>query len=409
MKCFDFDRGEAEHTPPPGFAPQATPPAHHQAMPRPGAPSTLAAAAQLHAEQEAAALAAQAAPAQAEPAPASDADTTESDAEPRRRRIGRPERLTRPPGVFARGRAGEGSATAEEAAEVLDVGDDRPESPARATPDIGETRDARHARSAAPTATAAVLAAAEEVADVARTSASASAEAGAGRAMSEATFERVLAELEEVDHDAPPRPPLPQRAAAPSPSPASVPYDPLDQLALDDLDDADPPAGRRTPAPWYATVDETVPTTPVDLDDSGFEILAEAELAGHDFLEGTAAEAPRQAMRDDTVPPRGHDDGRHHDDAPREPITARSALAAAVSRPTWTRSTALDHAEPSPPPANELAPPTIPGRVPTREIDLESALDALDIEADAPVVPLRPRNELADDDEDFPIELEFDD
>jgi hypothetical protein len=409
-KRQDPDRGEAEHTPPPGFAPQATPPAQHLAMPRPGAPSTLAAAAQIHAEQEAAALASQAAHAHAEPAPSSDADTTESDAEPRRRRIGRPERLTRPPGVFARGRAGEGSATAEEVAEVVDVGDDRPESPARVTPEGAEARDARHARSAAPTATAAVLAAAEEVAEVvARRSTGASAEAGAGRAMSEATFERVLAELEEVDHDATPRPPIAPRAAAHAPSPASVPYDPLDQLALDDLDDAEPPAGRRTPAPWYATVDETVPTTPVDLDDSGFEILAEAELAGHDLLEGTAAEAPRLAMRDATVPPRGHDDGRHHDDAPREPITARSALAAAVSRPTWTRSTALDHAEPSPPPANELAPPTIPGRVPTREIDLESALDALDIEAEAPVVPLRPRNELADDDDEFPIELEFDD
>jgi hypothetical protein len=225
--------------------------------------------------------------------------------------------------------------------------------------------------------------------------------------MSEATFERVLAELEESDQDA--RPPM--RAAAPAPpSRPAPPFDPLDQLALDDLDDAEP-AGRRTPPRWHAYVDETVPTTPVDLDDSGFEILAEAELAGHDFLEGTAAEAPR--LTDHQAPPRGHDEGRPErpdDGAPaREPITARSALAAAVSRPTWTRSTALDQAEPSTPPANELSPPTIPGRVPTREIDLESALDALDIEADAPAVPMRPRNQLADDDDDFPIELEFDD
>lgn len=353
----------AEHTPPPSFAA----PAPHRQAPHPGAPSTLAAAAQLRAESEAARAAAEAAPTEGA-APSDDAPVP-SEAEPRRKRIGRPERLTRPPGVFAR-RAGDAPAPPVDALVV----DEQP--PAEPPAPAGES---------------------------------------AGRAMSDATFARVLAELEESDAD-PVAQPQPLAFAEPA-----VAIDPLDQLALDDLDDAEPMAAsprRRASQPWSATVDETAPVEQIELDasldsgihsldDSGFEILAEAELGGHEAHEGPTTASPYDAPGAygyRSAPP----SAETYDEPAREPITARSALAAAVSRPTWTRSKALDQAEPAQP-VNELAPPTIPGRVATRDIDLESALDALDIEADAPAVPLQPRQPEPTHDDDFPIELEFDD
>lgn len=429
----------AEHTPPPGFAPQATPsgPPQHLPTPRPGAPSTLAGTAQMRAQPDPEPRDAEAGrPAEPPEVLASDADTTQPDAEPRRKRIGRPERLTRPPGVFAR--RAEATAPPPIDAVVVDTPLPAPEPELEFEASLESSPGLFLEPAGASPAAGASTALAESTE---------STESG-GRAMSDATFARVLAELEDDTADPPARhvplfaPRTPAVARAGAPSAPSAPYDPLDQLALDDLDDAEAasgPPGRRAAPPWYATVDETLPVQPVELaadlpgelsvdlpvelddaldhrldsalEDSGFEILAEAEVAHHDALEGTAASAPRY----DDAPSRRlapQPAGPGYPDEPaREPITARSALAAAVSRPTWTRSKALDQAEP-PPPVNELAPPTIPGRVATRDIDLESALDALDIEADAPAVPLRPRQPEHDaskpDDDDFPIELEFD-
>lgn len=369
----------------------------------------------------------------APPAPAIAATSEEredpTDPEPRRRRVSRPERLTRPPNVFARTRSSERAPLVDvdaEAERVVDVPDEHADALARGS--VAPPRT-----TTAPSVPASL------------------SEAAANLDATVPAFERVLAELEESERASrSPRTSSAGRvveaaamaaatveaAATLTPPPASVgrgaepvALDPLDQLALDDLDDADPGLPRALGA-WQATVDETLPVTPINLDDS-FEFLAEAELEANDLESGAARIAPSfggaafgssyaAPARAPAPSPLAPDSlaalaapTQLLPEEPGDPQTARSALAAAVSRPTWTRSKALDAPEAPPTIAGaDLAPPTVPGRVPTREIDLESALDALDIEADAPVAPLQPRQptrELLDDDDDFPIELEFDD
>ncbi len=360
--------------------------------------------------------------------------------EPRRSRVSRPERLTRPPGVFARNRGQERSGEAERGGEAER---DAPGAVGASAAAAGASAAAAPRRpevdEAGATASAAI-----EAAEAASAEAASAEDAGGYSLESAPAFERVLAELEDSELDRGPSVP-PEHGLSPAslvasrtttmpmgPSPLgtaapSLPRTITAPMSLPDLGSSRPP--------WHAAVDETMR---VDLDDSGFEILAESELSAELLLDGAGAEptssrfggetvTPRQggpqaraelSPRQQAAPPRGPDDGHHdgnrggapggHPDGNREPTTARSALAAAVSRPTWTRSTALDDAEPTPPPTNELAPPTIPGRVPTREIDLESALDALDIEEEGLAETAAPQRPRTGDDE-FPIELELED
>lgn len=397
--------------------PALSPSLQHLPPPHRGAPSTLAATAAIRAEaarshdappSPPAAPAVSSAPnapvspnasSPAGASPSHDDTSPDAEPEPRRRRVSRPERLTRPPGVFAK-------KSAERSPDPRVEAEPAPAQAAQAaayTAGYALETIAEPAPASDPSLDVVIVDALDDHGGVQQTTVPA--------------FERVLAELEDMSTGSMPLPAT--QAAPPRPSSSAPPVDPLDQLALDDLDDAEPSGGRghlRHAPPWHATVDETMPTEPVDLEDTGFEILAETDLGPNEPHERTldGHRAYETAIpRTRTVPPTGHDDGHH------EPTTARSALAAAVSRPTWTRSKALDAAELTPPPTSEISPPTIPGRVPTKEIDLESALDALDIEAEAPVAPLLPRepepatdpraNLGADGEEEFPIELEFDD
>lgn len=146
-------------------------------------------------------------------------------------------------------------------------------------------------------------------------------------------FERVLAELEEAEPD----------VREPS---AGLLEDPLDQLAMEEL------AGARA-----QLHDEVAMRKPGDdaldlgsLGEAAFEILLEEDL-------------------DDGEPPT-------HEGGP----NAEGVSAV----PTWRRTAGFDPLD-SPfetPAVAELAPPTIPGRIPTQELDLESALEALDLGAD---------------------------
>lgn len=190
-------------------------------------------------------------------------------------------------------------------------------------------------------------------------------------------FERVLAELEEAEQ--PVREPS-QRLAE----------DPLDQLAMEELAGA-----------GVHLRDDGAPPSADALDlgalgESAFEILVEEDLDD--------GEAP--------VPP-----------STRTPEKEPSAEASA-SIPTWRRTAGFDPLE-SPfdiPAGPDLTPPTIPGRIPTQELDLESALEALDLGADdLPIAALKespppaagkslssPRSATAELD-DLAIELDLDD
>lgn len=158
-------------------------------------------------------------------------------------------------------------------------------------------------------------------------------------------FERVLAELEESE---PPR----------STSAPGLEEDPLDQLAIEALVDAAPQRGEPVAAPRAGVEALDLGA----LGESAFEILLEEDLSDGEPGEASASEPPPEAQS---------------------------------SVPTWRRTAGFD---PLDPPFDttrsaDFTPPTIPGRIPTQELDLESALEALDLGADD--LPLRPATRTA--------------
>lgn len=193
-------------------------------------------------------------------------------------------------------------------------------------------------------------------------------------------FERVLAELEETE--------LPARAPS-----QRLAEDPLDRLAMEELAGAGVHLHSEEAAPSADALDLGA------LGESAFEILLEEDL-------------------DDGEPPAQQ---RAHE-REKEPSAESSA-----SIPTWRRTAGFDPLE-SPfdiPAGPDLTPPTIPGRIPTQELDLESALEALDLGADdlptpptaappppaaneaANKAPSAPRSATAEFD-DLAVELELD-
>lgn len=186
-------------------------------------------------------------------------------------------------------------------------------------------------------------------------------------------FERVLAELEESE---------PTRRA----TGGDLEEDPLDRLAMEELANA------------HAQLDAAAEPRAGDALDLGalgedaFEILLEEDLG---------------------------------EDEPATPASEPSAESSA-SMPTWRRTAGFDPLDPPFDTARnaDFAPPTIPGRIPTRELDLESALEALDLGADdlptraparAPAAAATPPSErgaarsATAELDDLAIELELDD
>ncbi len=188
-------------------------------------------------------------------------------------------------------------------------------------------------------------------------------------------FERVLAELEEAE--------LPAREPS-----QGLAEDPLDRLAMEELAGAGVHLHSEGAAPSADALDLGA------LGESAFEILLEEDLDDGEPL----------------VQQRAHE-------LEKEPNAESSA-----SIPTWRRTAGFDPLE-SPfdiPSSPDLTPPTIPGRIPTQELDLESALEALDLGADdlspppataslppAAKAPGAPRSATAEFD-DLAVEVELD-
>jgi hypothetical protein len=290
---------------------------------------------------------------------ASVVDRDSVHAEPRRPRVSRPQRLTQPPTVFSRAKATEPPALTAPISNA--IGSEPPLSQPPAAPTTLPAEPPDQPKLPRP------------------------------------AFERVLAELEESERassvrSAQRRIPGFATAVASDPSGVARPEAALDHLALDELDDADATGAPRSNPDRNAEPSAAADVLELD-GDADFEILAEedVELDFHDLRTATEPPAPGVAVQD-----------RFTAKLPRA-----AAIAAAVARPTWTRTTALDSIASTPAPeiqrSRTSTPPTIPGRVPTQEIDLESALDALEIDAEAPAVRL-PAPAVEEDD---PIELEF--
>jgi hypothetical protein len=233
----------------------------------------------------------------------------------------------------------------------------------------------------------------------------------------------VLAELEENERVVKLRPAFASNRAARAKVPiTTIPSTPRDQpsaedpqhhFALDDLEDGPtkvPPLEQDDVAPAVSRAsveDLSADDLRDEFSDAGFEILAEAALdeSPFDVVTDAGSANPLSSNRVAAI----------FDEAQRgSPRVARQAsVASAIARPTWTRTPDFDppdlerSADPGRP--YSPTPSTIPGRVPTKEIDLESALDALDIEADAAPVAKSLGAPIVADDDDVPIELEFED
>ncbi|MEZ4360681.1 MAG: hypothetical protein R3B48_10900 [Kofleriaceae bacterium] len=356
----------------------------------------------------------------APPPAAPDHQTGAASASSRRPRVSRPKRLTQPASVFSRTRTDEltdepDEPRAEPAGAQGRPGDAPEPAPApeaagaRARPEWGDAPEPRPELAGAR--------ARPEWGDAPELRPS---------APPRPAFERVLAELEASPFD-PPTVPGAQPASlvreghlAPRPQIEELVLEDLDQLARTrELGPSDPSRplahdDATGDAPWPP--EDTAPVPPTELDDVQLgrlrsaprrdptsEVIEDLEEAGFEILseEDLIDEGDLDALDEFDIGPWR---------SPRSPQERAAAFAAAVARPTWSRTPDLDEhgAAPGELDGQGVTPPTIPGRVPTREIDLESALDALDIESDAapPVPSVAPRHD--DDEDDFPIELEFD-